>query len=36
MGDVVTMVQYLKGGYKDGDFPFTRSHVGKTRGNGYK
>ena len=36
-GDLITMFQYLKGGYKeDGDSLFTRSHMEKTRGNGYK
>ncbi|KAK4815528.1 hypothetical protein QYF61_003220 [Mycteria americana] len=36
-GDLITMFQYLKGGYKeDGDSLFTRSHREKTRGNGYK
>jgi len=31
------MFQYLKGGYKeDGDSLFTRSHMQKTRANGYK
>ena len=36
-GDLITMFQYLKGGFKeDGDFLFTRSHMEKTRGNGYK
>ena len=36
-GDLVTMVQYLKGGYKEGgDSLFTRSHMEKTRGNGCK
>ncbi|KAK4830388.1 hypothetical protein QYF61_010899 [Mycteria americana] len=36
-GDLVTMFQYLKGGYKEyGDSLFTRSHMEKTRGNGYK
>jgi len=36
-GDLITMFQYLKGGYKeDGDSVFTRSHMDKTRGNGYK
>ncbi|KAK4816157.1 hypothetical protein QYF61_011539 [Mycteria americana] len=34
-GDIITMFQYLKGGYKeDGDSLFTRSHMEKTRGNG--
>ncbi|KAK4818612.1 hypothetical protein QYF61_016583 [Mycteria americana] len=33
-GDLITMFQYLKGGYKeDGDSLFTRSHLEKTRGN---
>ena len=36
-GDLITMFQYLKGGYKeDGDSLFTRSHMEKMRGNGYK
>ncbi|GAB0196208.1 mitochondrial enolase superfamily member 1 [Grus japonensis] len=35
-GDLITVVQYLKGGYKDGDSLFTRSHMEKTRGNGCK
>ena len=36
-GDLITMFQYLKGGYEeDGDSLFTRSHMEKTRGNGYK
>ncbi|KAM9649111.1 uncharacterized protein ACIBXB_011590 [Morphnus guianensis] len=36
-GDLITMFQYLKGGYKeDGDSLFTRSHMEKTLGNGYK
>ncbi|KAK4820176.1 hypothetical protein QYF61_021448 [Mycteria americana] len=36
-GDLITMFQYLKGGYKeDGDSLFTRSHMEKIRGNGYK
>ncbi|KAK4829417.1 LOW QUALITY PROTEIN: hypothetical protein QYF61_003981 [Mycteria americana] len=36
-GDLITMFQYLKGGYKeDGDSLFTRSHIEKTKGNGYK
>ncbi|KAK4829231.1 hypothetical protein QYF61_002496 [Mycteria americana] len=36
-GDLITMFQYLKGGYKeDGDSLFTRGHMEKTRGNGYK
>ena len=36
-GDIITMFQDLKGGYKeDGDSVFTRSHMEKTRGNGYK
>ncbi|PKU49449.1 hypothetical protein llap_314 [Limosa lapponica baueri] len=35
--DIITMFQYLKGGYKeDGDSLFTRGHMEKTRGNGYK
>ena len=34
-GDLVTMFQYLKGGYKeDGDSLFTGSHTEKMRGNG--
>ena len=33
-GDLITMFQYLKAGYKeDGDSLFKRSHVDKTRGN---
>ena len=36
-GDLLTMFQYLKSGYKeDGDCLFTRSHMEKMRGNGYK
>ena len=36
-GDLVTMFQCLKGGYKeDGDCLFERSHMEKMRGNGYK
>ncbi|KAK4832290.1 hypothetical protein QYF61_021689 [Mycteria americana] len=36
-GDLIIMFQYLKAGYKeDGDSLFTRSHMEKTRGNGYK
>ncbi|GAB0203846.1 hypothetical protein GRJ2_002850200 [Grus japonensis] len=36
-GDLITMFQYLKGGYKeDGDSLFTRSHMEKIRGNGCK
>ncbi|KAK4816693.1 LOW QUALITY PROTEIN: hypothetical protein QYF61_020401 [Mycteria americana] len=36
-GDLITTFQYLKGGYKeDEDSLFTRSHMEKTRGNGYK
>jgi len=36
-GDLITMFQYLKGGYKEcGDSLFTRSHMGKMRDNGYK
>ncbi|GAB0179422.1 mitochondrial enolase superfamily member 1 [Grus japonensis] len=36
-GDLITMFQYLKGGYKeDGDSLFTRSHMEKTWGNGCK
>ncbi|KAK4825715.1 LOW QUALITY PROTEIN: hypothetical protein QYF61_002133 [Mycteria americana] len=36
-GDLVTMFQYLKGGYKEnGDSLFTRSHMEKMRGNGSK
>ncbi|GAB0186012.1 hypothetical protein GRJ2_001066500 [Grus japonensis] len=35
--DLITMFQYLKGGYKEeGDSLFTRSHMEKTRGNGCK
>ncbi|KAK4807417.1 hypothetical protein QYF61_001180 [Mycteria americana] len=35
--DPFTMFQYLKGGYKeDEDSLFTRSHMEKMRGNGYK
>jgi len=36
-GDLITIFQYLKSRYKeDGDFIFTRSHIEKVRGNGYK
>ena len=36
-GDLITMFQFLKGGYKeDGDSLFTRSHMEKMRGNWYK
>jgi len=36
-GDLITMFQYLKGGYKeDGDSLFIRSHLEKMRGNGHK
>ncbi|PKU49642.1 hypothetical protein llap_26 [Limosa lapponica baueri] len=35
-GDLITMFQYLKGGYREGDCLFTRSHMEKTRGNRYK
>ncbi|GAB0187282.1 hypothetical protein GRJ2_001193500 [Grus japonensis] len=36
-GDLITMFQYLKSGYKeDGDSLLTRRHMEKTRGNGYK
>ena len=36
-GGLITVFQYLKGGYKeDGGSLFTRSHMEKTRGNGYK
>ena len=35
-GDLITMFQYLKSGYKQGDSLFTRSHMEKMRGNGYK
>ena len=36
-GDLITIFQYLKGGYKeDGDSLFTRKHMQKTRGNGCK
>jgi len=36
-GDLITMFLYLKGDYKeDGDSLFTRSHMEKTRSNGYK
>ena len=36
-GDLITVFQYLTGAYKeDGDSLFTRSHMEKTRGNGYK
>jgi len=35
--DLITMFQYLNGGYKeDGDSFFTRSLMEKMRGNGYK
>ncbi|GAB0176126.1 hypothetical protein GRJ2_000077800 [Grus japonensis] len=34
-GELITMFQYLKGGYKeDGDSLFTRSHMEKIKGNG--
>ena len=37
MGDLITLFQYLNAGYKeDGDSLFTRSHMEKMRGNGYK
>ncbi|KAK4811083.1 hypothetical protein QYF61_016369 [Mycteria americana] len=36
-GDLITVLQYLKDGYKeDGGSLFTRSHIERTRGNGYK
>ncbi|PKU40682.1 hypothetical protein llap_9015 [Limosa lapponica baueri] len=36
-GDLITMFQYLKGGYKeDGDSFFTRSHMEKKRDDGYE
>ena len=36
-GDLTTMIHYLKGGYKeDEDSIFTRSHMEKTRCNGFK
>lgn len=36
-GDLITMFQYLKSGYKeDGDSLFTRSYMENTSGNGYK
>jgi len=36
-GDLITMFQYLKGGYKeDGDSLFIRCHMEKRRDNGYK
>ncbi|KAM9591203.1 uncharacterized protein ACIBXB_006092 [Morphnus guianensis] len=36
-GHLITMFQYLKGGYKeDGGSLFTRNHMEKMRGNGYK
>ena len=36
-GDLITMIQYLKGGYKeDGDSLSTRNHMEKMRGNGYR
>ncbi|PKU45878.1 hypothetical protein llap_3820 [Limosa lapponica baueri] len=36
-GDLITMFQYLKGGYKeDGHSLFKRSHMEKTRSNRYK
>ena len=36
-GDLITVFQDLKGGYReDGDSLFTRNHMEKTRGNGYK
>lgn len=36
-GDLITMYYCLRGSYKeDGDSLFTRCHMEKTRGNGYK
>ena len=35
-GDLITMFQYLKCGYKDVDSLFTSSHMQKTRSNGYE
>ncbi|KAK4810814.1 LOW QUALITY PROTEIN: hypothetical protein QYF61_008786 [Mycteria americana] len=36
-GDLITVFWYLKGSYKeDGGFLFTRSHMEKTRDNGFK
>ncbi|GAB0186081.1 mitochondrial enolase superfamily member 1 [Grus japonensis] len=35
-GDLITMFQYLKGGYKDGDSLFTRIHMETMKGNGCK
>ncbi|PKU43587.1 reverse hypothetical protein [Limosa lapponica baueri] len=36
-GNLITMFQFLKGGYKeDGDSLFTRGHMEKMRSNGYK
>ena len=36
-GDLITVLQYLKGSYKeDGGPPFSRSHMGQTRDNRYK
>jgi len=35
--DLITVFQYLKGSYReDGGSLFTRNHMEKTRGNGYK
>lgn len=35
--DLVTVLQYLTGGYRVGGWSlFTRSHMDKSRGNGYK
>lgn len=36
-GDLITVFLYLEGSYKeDGVSLFTKSHLGKTRVNGYK
>lgn len=36
-GDLITMLEFLKGGYKkDGDSLFTKSHMEKTWNNGHK
>lgn len=37
MGALITMLQYLKGGYKENeDLLFTRSYIEKIWGNGFK
>lgn len=35
-GDLITEFTYLEGSYKDGVSLFTKSHLEKTRVNGYK